>query len=132
MDRDLRKNIINFLIPLPCMATEKGRTMHLPSVMAMIHGLEPEEALTYAPSFGIMPLRVTWRDAIKEKNPSLEGQPISLPVVTNAITHGMSVISDMWIDPDDVIVLPDKMWGNYNMIFSVRRGAKIINYPLFT
>jgi len=113
------------------MATEKGRTMHLPSVMAMIHGLEPEEALTYAPSFGIMPLRLTWKAAIMEKNPSLEGQHISLPVVTNAITHGMSVISDMWIDPGDVIVLPDKMWGNYNMIFSVRRGAKIINYPLF-
>ena len=35
------------------MATEKGRTMHLPSVMTMLSGLEPEETLTYAPSFGI-------------------------------------------------------------------------------
>jgi len=113
------------------MATEKGRTMHLPSVMEMIRGLEPEEALTYAPSFGIMPLRKVWRDAIIEKNPSLKDKMISLPIVTNAITHALSVVSDMWVDPDDVIILPDKMWGNYNMIFSVRRGAKIVYYPLF-
>jgi aspartate/methionine/tyrosine aminotransferase len=113
------------------MAMEKGHTMHLPSVMAMIDGLKPEEALTYAPSFGIMPLRSAWKDEMIKKNPSLAAQSISLPVVTNAITHGMSVIADMWVDPGDAIILPDKMWGNYNMIFAVRRGAKILNFSLF-
>ena len=113
------------------MAMEKGHTMHLPSVMAMIVGLKPEEALTYAPSFGIMPLRSAWKDEMIKKNPSLGAQSISLPVVTHAITHGMSVIADMWVDPGDAIILPDKMWGNYNMIFAVRRGAKILNFSLF-
>ena len=113
------------------MATEKGGTMHLSSVMAMVSGLAPREALTYAPSFGIMPLRETWRNALYSKNPSLTGKEISIPVVTHAITHGLSVVSDMWVDPGDVIILPDKMWGNYNLIFSVRRGARIIHYPLF-
>lgn len=113
------------------MATEKGRTMHLPSIMSMVKGLEPEEALTYAPSFGIMPLRRHWKDSLFEKNPSLKGKDISLPVVTNAITHGLSVVADMWVDPDDAIILPDKMWGNYNLIFAVRRGAKIVHYNLF-
>lgn len=113
------------------MATEMGRTMHLPSVLAMLNNLEPEEALTYAPSFGIMPLRRTWLEALFEKNPSLEGKKISLPVVTSAITHALSVVSDMWVDPGDGIIIPDKMWGNYNLIFAVRRGAQIIQYPLF-
>ena len=113
------------------MATEKGRTMHLSSIMAMVKGLAPRQALTYAPSFGIMPLRETWRNALYSKNPSLAGKGISIPVVTHAITHGLSVVSDMWVDPGDVIILPDKMWGNYNLIFSVRRGARIIHYPLF-
>jgi aspartate/methionine/tyrosine aminotransferase len=113
------------------MATEKGRTMHLPSVMAMVSGLKPREALTYAPSFGIMPLRQAWQKALFEKNPSLEGKAISLPVVSNAITHGLSVVADMWVDPGNVIILPDKMWGNYNLIFSVRRGAEIVHYELF-
>ena len=113
------------------MATEKGRTMHLPSVMAMLNALRPKEALTYAPSFGIMPLRQTWQDELFRKNPSLKGKEISLPVVTNALTHGLSVVSDMWVDPDDTLILPDKMWGNYNLIFAVRRGARIVHYPLF-
>jgi aspartate/methionine/tyrosine aminotransferase len=113
------------------MATEKGRTMHLSSVMAMLHGIEPEEALTYAPSFGILPLRQAWQEDLLRKNPSLNGKEISLPIVSHAITHGLSVVSDMWVDPGDVIILPDKMWGNYNLIFAVRRGARIVHYPLF-
>ncbi len=113
------------------MATEKGKTMHLPSIMNLLKELRPREALTYAPSFGIMPLRQAWKTALYEKNPSLDGKEVSLPVVTNAITHGLSVVGDMWVDPGDVIILPDKMWGNYNMIFAVRRGARIINYSLF-
>jgi aspartate/methionine/tyrosine aminotransferase len=113
------------------MATEKGRTMHLSSIMAMVKGLAPGQALTYAPSFGIAPLRQTWHEALFRKNPSLTGKKISLPVVTHAITHGLSVVSDMWVDPGDVIILPDKMWGNYNLIFSVRRGARIVHYSLF-
>ncbi|MFH1491549.1 MAG: aminotransferase class I/II-fold pyridoxal phosphate-dependent enzyme [Pseudomonadota bacterium] len=113
------------------MATEKGLTMHLPSVMAMLNGFTPREALTYAPSYGILPLREIWKKELFEKNPSLKGKEISLPVVSHAITHGLSVVSDMWVDPGDVIILPDKMWGNYGLIFSVRRGAEIVNHPLF-
>ena len=52
-------------------------------------------------------------------------------MVSHAITHGLSVVGDMWVDPGDVILLPDKMWGNYNLIFSVRRGAKIVQHALF-
>ncbi|OPX40387.1 MAG: hypothetical protein B1H11_00145 [Desulfobacteraceae bacterium 4484_190.1] len=113
------------------MATEKGNTMYLPSIMSMISGISPKEALTYAPSFGIMPLRKVWNEALLEKNPSLKGKETSLPVVTSAITHGLSLVADMWVDPDDVIILPDKMWGNYNLIFGVLRGAEIVNYTLF-
>jgi len=113
------------------MATEKGRTMHLSSIMSMVTGLAPRQALTYAPSFGIAPLRQAWCEALFSKNPSLNGKKISLPIVTHAITHGLSVVSDMWVDPGDVIILPDKMWGNYNLIFSVRRGSRIARYSLF-
>jgi aspartate/tyrosine/aromatic aminotransferase len=99
------------------MATEKGRTMHLPSVMSLLSGLEPEDTLTYAPSFGIPTLRKAWKDGLFEKNPSLASSKISLPVVSHAITHGLSVVGDMWVDPGDVLILPDKMWGNYTSFF---------------
>ena len=113
------------------MATEKGNTMFLPSIMAMLNDITPTEALTYAPSFGILPLREAWKEEIYRKNPSLKGKDISLPVTCNAITHALSVASDMWVDPGDVILLPDKMWGNYNLIFAVRKGAGIRNYTFF-
>jgi len=113
-------------------ATERGETMHFPSVMDMIGNLRPEASLTYAPSFGIPDLRKIWQDSLFEKNPSLSAKGISLPVVTCGITHAISMIADIWIDPGDVIVLPDMMWGNYNMILNVRKGAQISQYSLFS
>jgi len=113
------------------MATEKGRIMNLPTIMGMLPSFTPEEALTYAPSFGIMPLRQAWREAEYRKNPSLEGSEISLPIVTNALTHGLSIIARMWVDPGDIVLLPDKIWGNYNLIFQVLEGATIEQFPFF-
>jgi aspartate/methionine/tyrosine aminotransferase len=113
-------------------AKEAGRTMVLDSVMESLSGVRPSESLTYAPSFGIPALRKLWREELREKNPSLSEQPLSLPVVTCGITHAVSVFADLWVDPGDVILVPDKFWGNYNMIFQVRKGADLQHYPLFT
>jgi len=114
------------------MASEKGTVMHFSSVMSMLSGLDPDDAISYAPSYGVMSLRKAWKESIIEKNPSLSDKDISLPVVTNAITHGLAVVSEAWVDPGDVIILPDMIWGNYRMIFEVRRSAKIVQHPLFT
>lgn len=112
-------------------AKEEGGIMCLPSVMDSIEGLAPENSLTYAPSFGIPALRAAWKEAMYEKNPSLSDKEVSLPVVTCGITHSISVVADVWVDPEDVVILPDMMWGNYNMILSVRRGATLSKYKLF-
>ena len=113
-------------------ATEKGGTMHFPSVMDAICDIRPESSLTYAPSFGIPALRKAWQASLFEKNPSLAGHAISLPVVTCGITHAISMFADMWLDPGDTVILPEMMWGNYNMILSTRKGAIIRQYPLFS
>ena len=114
-------------------AKEQNRTMKFDSVMSSLNDIRARESLTYAPSFGIPALREAWRDEMLEKNPSLTGKThISLPVVTCGITHGASIFADLWVDPDDVIILPDMMWGNYNLVFTVRKGARLSHYPLFT
>ena len=112
-------------------AKENGRTMHLPSVMGMINNIRPADALTYAPSFGNPELRQLWQDQLRRKNPSLENKTISLPVVSSGITHGIAVFADLWVNPGDTVILPDPMWGNYNMVFSVRRGASVVQFPIF-
>jgi len=113
------------------MATEKTKTMYLPSIMELLNALTPEEALTYASSYGIKPLREAWKKSEYNKNISLAGKKISLPVVTNAITHGLSVTADMWLKPNDILVLPDKLWGNYNLIFRLYHKVKMETFPLF-
>jgi len=112
-------------------ATENGVPMHLPSIMSYIN-LPPQQSLNYASSFGIPKLRETWQQLLFHKNPSLAGKKISLPIVTNAITHGVSVAADMWIDENDAVLLPDKIWGNYTLILTVLHGAQIKNYELFS
>ncbi|BBO87816.1 aminotransferase class I/II-fold pyridoxal phosphate-dependent enzyme [Desulfosarcina ovata] len=113
-------------------AKEGGRTMRFDSVMASIPTIRPSQSLTYASSFGVAALRNAWREEMVEKNSSLAGKPVSLPVVTCGITHGIATFADVWTNADDVIILPEMMWGNYSMIFSVRRGARIRHYELFT
>ncbi|MCP4749010.1 MAG: aminotransferase class I/II-fold pyridoxal phosphate-dependent enzyme [Desulfobacteraceae bacterium] len=112
-------------------AKENNHTMCFDSVMSAISGVKASEALTYAPSFGIPALRKRWQKDLFAKNPSLKGKTISLPVVTCGITHAVSTFADMWVDAQDVIILPDKLWGNYNMIFGVRNGARLSHFPLF-
>ncbi len=112
-------------------AKEGNSVLSLPSITKCIKDLDPDSYLPYAPSFGIPALREKWQKEQYKKNPTLEGKEISLPVVTSGITHGVSILSDMWIDENDVVVLPDMMWGNYNMTFCVRNGANIVHYKAY-
>ena len=113
-------------------ARSGGEAMHLPALMESISGIGPTEALAYAPAGGNPALRRRWREDIYEKNPSLAGKEISLPVVTSGITHGLTLSGELFINPGDVIVLPDKAWGNYRMVFGVRREAEMRTFPFFT
>jgi len=112
-------------------AKEAGHTMKLDSVAAYVKDIPASNYLTYAPSFGIPDLRQAWKRALFAKNASLAGKEISLPVVTNGITHAIAIFADVWLDPGDVVILPEMMWGNYNMILTVRKGARIDHYELF-
>jgi len=112
-------------------ARETGHTMCFDSIMASIQGIPPSQSLTYAPSFGIPALRKQWHQELLAKNPSIDGKPISLPVVTCGVTHGVSIFADLWVDAEDVVILPELMWGNYNMILDVRKGARMSHFALF-
>ena len=67
-----------------------------------------------------------------EKNPSLAGKETSVPLVTTGLTHGMSVLGDMFLDKGDTIVFPDMFWGNYRLIFEERNQADIVTFPFFS
>jgi aspartate/methionine/tyrosine aminotransferase len=112
-------------------ARELQHSMGLSAITRHLCDLSPDQALPYAPSAGRGDLRAAWLEEIKEKNPSLGDIPVSLPIVSSGITHGLSTVADLFVDEGDVLFLPDQVWGNYKLIFGVRRGARIVTYPLY-
>ncbi len=112
-------------------ATEQGAPMALPSMQKPIAGLSAADAFSYAPPAGRAGLRERWREKLLAENPSLHGKVFSLPIVTSAITHGLAVVADLFMDPGDCVIMPDKLWGNYRLTFEVRLGAKIHTFPFY-
>lgn len=109
---------------------DDGTPMRLNSIANQLH-ISPALAFPYAPSFGRPDIRKRWKDMIYEKNPVLHGKEISLPVVTSAITHALSMSGYLFLDDTDSVLMPDLFWGNYNLIFTNAYGAGIEKYNLF-
>lgn len=91
----------------------------------------PSTSFLYAPSFGLPALRETWRSMLLTKNPSLAGKSFSLPVVTHALTHGLSVAGQLFVGEADAVILPDLYWDNYELLFEEACGGELTKFPMF-
>jgi len=111
-------------------ATEKGQPMYLPCVHAHFNGLSPSEIYPYS-TFGKPELKLKWREKMLAENPRLMTKDFGNPIVTSAVSHGLGLVGDLFLDPGDVIVIPDKMWGNYRLTYAVRFGADLRNFPFY-
>jgi aspartate/methionine/tyrosine aminotransferase len=112
-------------------ATENGAPMHLACVNKYYQGLTPGEIFDYAPSYGKPDLRTAWAKKQRSETPSLGDHPTSNPVVTNALTHGLGLVGDLFLDPGDPVVTSDLMWENYNLNWETRLEARFHYYPFF-
>lgn len=112
-------------------ARENGKAMFLPSVMQYFNNLSPADALTYAPATGRPDLRKLWRQELLRKNPGLAGKSFSIPVVSSGVTHALSLVGDLFVNKGDMVLLPDKFWENYELLFGVRLQAQLALYPFF-
>ncbi len=112
-------------------ARENGQAMFLPSIMQYFPDLSPAEVLTYAPATGRVDLRKRWREELLRKNPSLQGKSFSVPIVTSGVTHALSLIGDLFVDKGDMVLVSDKFWENYELLYGVRLQAQVATYPFF-
>ena len=88
------------------MAMEDGQTMFIPSMRKLVNGLSATEMFAYAPTAGLPELRQIWMMEMIRKNPSLVNKTVSMPIITSGLTHGLSIVSDLFIDEnDDVYIL---------------------------
>jgi aspartate/methionine/tyrosine aminotransferase len=112
-------------------ATEGGAPMHLACVNKYFQGLTPAEIFDYAPSYGKPDLRTAWAKKQRQETPSLGDHPLSNPVVTNALTHGLGLVGDLFLDPGDAVLSPDLLWENYNLNWETRLEARFHYFPFF-
>ncbi|MGM0899711.1 MAG: aminotransferase class I/II-fold pyridoxal phosphate-dependent enzyme [Bacillota bacterium] len=112
-------------------ATEKNVPMHFKHIQKNLGEYSPEDVYPYAPPQGKIELRKEWKKKLIKNNPSLQGKDFGDPITTNALTHGLSIAADLFVDENDSIILPSKFWGNYQSIFHVRRGGLLKTFELF-
>lgn len=112
-------------------ALENGQPMHLKVIQDTLSAYAPKDLYEYAPPAGKPELRAAWRKKLLEENPSLQGKTFGNPITTNALTHGLSIVADLFVGQGDAVIIPDKNWENYELTFGIRRGAEIVNYPLY-
>jgi aspartate/methionine/tyrosine aminotransferase len=108
---------------------DDGSPLTLECMEAMVN--IPSNSFLYAPSFGLPKLREEWSRLLGVKNPGLQGKTFSLPVVTAALTHGLSVAGYLFLDAGDEVVIPDLYWDNYELLFTEAYGARFAFYNTF-
>jgi aspartate/methionine/tyrosine aminotransferase len=113
------------------MAYSRGKPLILSAVADNMVALKPEESVAYAPTAGVEKARQVWKDLMIRKNPSLDPERISLPVVVPGLTAGLSYTADMFLSKGGAILSSDPCWDNYGLIAEIRRGAEVVGIPFF-
>ncbi|MBZ0113841.1 MAG: aminotransferase class I/II-fold pyridoxal phosphate-dependent enzyme, partial [Thermoanaerobaculia bacterium] len=100
------------------------------SVAAGLSGLDAaarNRALLYSPGPGFANLREAWRR--RQRRGVAEEAVSGLPFVTVGLSHGLSMVADIFAGEGRYVVLPQPFWGNYRQTFAVRTGARLVGAP---
>ena len=93
-------------------------------MVAPIQNLPAEQIVLYTTTSGNPQLRALWAHRLQTQGCGT----ISKPIVTQGLTHGLSIVADLFTDASSTVILPNPGWGNYQHIFGTRRGANIQTY----
>jgi aspartate/methionine/tyrosine aminotransferase len=113
------------------MAFKDGKPLLVSAIADSIPSLSADETVAYAPTAGVEQARQLWRDLLLRKNPSINPEHISLPVVVPGITAGISYMADLFLEEGTCILTSTPCWDNYELIFRERRGAAMTGIPFF-
>jgi aspartate/methionine/tyrosine aminotransferase len=109
-----------------------GRPLALPTLSSIFEGLpetERSRAFLYSPVEGLADLRRSWRQwQRRDVEATVES---SLPVVTVGLTHGLSLMADLFGGENKPVAIPSPFWGNYRQTFGLRTGARILTAPAY-
>lgn len=113
-------------------ALEHGTAMCLaPMREQFAPSMKISEIFPYAPMGGVPALRALWEERMYEKNPTMKGKNVSLPIVTSGLTNALSLVFSLFVDEGDGVILPDMYWENYDLIIDERCQANKVLFPMF-
>ncbi|MBN2188781.1 MAG: aminotransferase class I/II-fold pyridoxal phosphate-dependent enzyme [Chitinispirillaceae bacterium] len=110
---------------------EDGSPMALGPLRSLVN-MGGTECFNYAPSPGRPEIRKLWKEMMARKNPLLAGLKTSQPVVTSALTHGLSMAGYLFVNDGDAVIVPDLYWENYELAFGNAYGGRLVTFPMFT
>jgi len=88
-----------------------------------------EAALRESPVEGLAELRRRWRE--RQRRSAAAGAPSSLPMVTAGLSHGLSLVADLFGGEGSAVATANPFWGNYRQAFGLRTGARVLTAPAY-
>jgi aspartate/methionine/tyrosine aminotransferase len=104
----------------------------LPALASAFGGLSEsdlDDALHGSAVAGLPEVRRRWRRWQRRVAP--EGVPSSLPVVTAGLSHGLSLLADLFGGEGRAVAVPQPFWGNYRQAFALRTGSRVLTAPAY-
>ncbi|NHJ21526.1 MAG: aminotransferase class I/II-fold pyridoxal phosphate-dependent enzyme [Candidatus Lokiarchaeota archaeon] len=103
--------------------------------------LSVNEVVSYSKVSGLEDLISIWKKwLIKKSLLDIESEPSKLsklenyitnPVVTAGLTNGIFLSCSLFLNPGEIVISPNKRWGNYDNIIENLIGAKIKSFEFF-
>ena len=114
--------------------TGQGRIlafMHDADLVSGLHLSERDldQAFLDSPVEGLPEVRRLWREWQRRTAPP--GAPSTLPLVTMGLSHGLSLLADLYGGEGRAVAIPQPFWGNYRQAFGMRTGAKVLTAPTY-
>ena len=110
---------------------EHGKDTCVQALYQNLSAFEPSDVCAYAQPGGLPKLRQLWKEKMLRENPMMQDMNLSLPLVCAGLTHGLSLVGELFLNPGDPVILHDMHWENYELIFQTRSGCSIVSYPTF-
>jgi len=100
--------------------------------------LDVRSIVPYASIGGLSDIREIWKKWIVKKSGYDDKKKIELleksitkPIVTQGITNGIFLCCAFLLNPGEIIISPNKRWGNYDNIITKFLGVNIKSFDFF-
>lgn len=108
---------------------DAGHPMPLDAMVNAMGDADERISWLYSPQEGHRAVRQAW-GAHQRTHAGGCVTPSSLPYLTLGLTQGLSLIADLFSGPDTDVLLPSPHWGNYTLLFTIHRAARVHRFPL--